>query len=471
MDVQYERDEGGLTTLTIQVPVETVDEIYQKALREFKRHVTVPGFRRGKVPPKLIESIIGPEHIVEHARELLTDQVLPEAMKQVPELVPMDEAEIELGEFRRGEACDLTAKMVCAKVELADYKGVPVELWRADVTAEEALEELELQYRRDAVRRPAEHDQVEPGDEVEFTLRIVRDGVLIEDYGEDDPLRVKIGDNPLNPSLDEHLLGCRIGEHKVAVVTYPDDFDNEELRGQSAEFAFGVLGIVEPEAWPAYIERITGCDDVDEGLERVRSALEERRRYSYRMIARERAIEAVVRASQVDVPTSHVEADVMEELDEYEEELESRGVDLDAVEDQVQAEEERIRERVTYDLHRTAVLRAIGVAEELELEQEDLVQELGMMSSANRVDPRLLMRRLEEQGMMPRVVGQARMRKVGDLLLEWAEVTEVDPPDDDEEADEVDELRPSTVEAVIGEEDELDTTPVALDESEDEPCP
>ncbi|MBZ0171167.1 MAG: hypothetical protein K8E66_02185, partial [Phycisphaerales bacterium] len=282
---------------------------------------------------------------------------------------------------------------------------------------------------------------------------------------------VKIGDNPLNPSLDEHLLGCRIGEHKVAVVTYPDDFNNEELRGQSAEFAFGVLGIVEPEAWPAYIERITGCDDVDEGLERVRSALEERRRYSYRMIARERAIEAVVRASHVDVPTSHVEADVMEELDEYEEELESRGVDLDAVEDQVQAEEERIRERVTYDLHRTAVLRAIGVAEELELEQEDLVQELGMMSSANRVDPRLLMRRLEEQGMMPRVVGQARMRKVGDLLLEWAEVTEVDPPDDDEEADEVDELRPSTVEAVIGEEDELDTTPVALDESEDEPCP
>lgn len=474
MDVTYERDSAGLTTITVQVPAERVDETYQKALRELKRHVAVPGFRPGKVPPKMVESILGQGPILDYAKDLLRESVLPKALAERPELVALDdeEPELELGEFRRGEPCTLTARLTCAVAKLAEYKGLAVERYRAAVTDDEARDQLEREYRESAERVDSGHTIVAEGSEVEFALRIVRDGVLMEDFPPDEPLRVQLGDNDLNPNIDEHLLGLEVGEYKVFEVSYPDDFHNEELRGATAEFAVEVQRLTEREPLEMYLHRVGGYGSLEEATTGLRAALQARRAGTFRIMAREQAVRRLVEGSELDIPSARVEADVMDEIDEFEEALEARGIDLDTVEDQLEGEYARIRDRVTYDLRRSVALRALAQAEQIEVEREDIFYELSMLSQMNQVDPRLMIRRLEEDGQLPAIARAARLRKAAEQLLEWAEVTEVDAPETADEDEEVDMPEAALVEAAIGDdEDALDAADSRIDEPEDEPCP
>lgn len=475
MEVTYDRDPNGRTTFRVVVPPDRVDEAYQRALRELKRRVTVPGFRPGKVPPKLVESIIGPKPIADFAKDLLRDSVLPEALAMVPELVSLDdeEPELELEELRRGEPCTLTAQLTCAKVALAEYKGVEVEQYRAAVDEAAARDQIDREYREYAQRHSSDHEQVQEGDEVEFALRIVRDGVLMEDFPPDDPLRIELGNNDLNPNIDDHLLGCRPGDYKVFEVTYPEDYANEELAGATAEFAVEVQAIVEREPLETFLSRTSPYSTLEEAVAGVRAELEQRRNGTFRILAREKVVRAVVEASQLEIPPSRLEAEIQEEIDEFEEQLEDRGVDLDAIEDQLEVEYDRIRERVTYDMRRSVTLRAIAQHEQIEVEQDDLMHELTLLSHANQVDPRLLVRRLDDQGQMAAVARGARLRKTAEQLLAWAKVTEVEPPDETaEDEPEVDEGGAASVEAVIGEaEDALEAVDSLSDEPEDEPCP
>lgn len=143
MDVRYTRDEAGLATLTITVDAEQIDQIYTRALKDLRRHINAPGFRPGRVPPKMVETIVGREQIAEYAQDLLKEQVYPDALAEVPTLVTLDEPELDLESFERGSEATLIAKVRTAQVTLGEYSGLPIERWRATVTDEEALEQLQ----------------------------------------------------------------------------------------------------------------------------------------------------------------------------------------------------------------------------------------------------------------------------------------------------------------------------------------
>ncbi|NUQ01864.1 MAG: FKBP-type peptidyl-prolyl cis-trans isomerase, partial [Armatimonadetes bacterium] len=256
MEVQHERDQAGMTTVRAEVPAEVVNEVYDKALRRLKRQVNVPGFRRGKVPPKMVESILGKENILEYAKELFEERVVPEALSELPTLVALEAPELTIDHFERGEAAQVTVRVLTAMVQLGETKGLAVEQMRSVIEDAAAEAELARYHQTNATYAEADHSDVRDGDHVLFALRIVRDGLLMEEYTSEDPLRVKIGDNHLNPNIDDHLIGVSAGQTTSFEVTYPDDYENEDLRGATVEFTVEILAVQNLEPMDAMFERL-----------------------------------------------------------------------------------------------------------------------------------------------------------------------------------------------------------------------
>ncbi|MCC7494743.1 MAG: trigger factor [Fimbriimonadaceae bacterium] len=429
MDVRHERDASGMTSIRIDVPTAVVDEVYAATVRELKRQITVPGFRRGKVPPKMVESIIGREQILDYAKERLQERVYPEAMAELPTLVTLDEPDLQLERFVKGEPCELTVKVLTALVDLGEWEGRAVEQADPPVPADELEAAWTRFCRENREQLEADHTDARTGDVVSFMLRIVRDGFLMEEYGEDDPLQVELGNNSLNPNIDEHLVGLAVGQPATFAVTYPEDYGNDELKGQTVEFTVTLTELLAAEQPAAMLQRLGSDGDIDAAKRRLADSLQSQRRSMARIYAREDAVRQALEGARIDIPRAHLEAEIMEEIEEYEEGLTARGVELDG-DDQaaIAHEEQHIRERVEFDTRREVFLRALAQKEQVELQPEDIANEVSMLSMYNRVEARLLMRRLEENGELPRIARAARIRKAAELVFEKATVTVVEKP-------------------------------------------
>jgi trigger factor len=467
VEVQYERAPSGLTTITAALPAEDIDEAYQQARKEVRRHVKAPGFRPGRVPPKMVESIVGREQILTFATDALRDRALPKVMAELPHLVTLQDADVSLDGVQAGQGATLQVKVVTAEVKLGEYEGAAIERFRAVVSPEQARESLDGEWRSNAQYEPADHDDVRDGDFVHFSLRIVRDGTLIEDYPADDALRIELGNNGLNPSLDDHLRGLSVGQDAVFEVTYPEDHENEELRGATCEFVVEILGVEQRESFESWIQRLGG-DSVEQAVSLAQQSAQVNLAARYHVLARETAVRLLVEGSTIDIPRAEIEAAVMEEIEELEEMLRRRGVPDEELDEVIEHQEERVRERVTYERRREVVLHAVAQTADLKLEQEDLAREIAVLANVNGVEPRLMMRRLEEGGQLGTVARNARSRKAAEHVLDVATVTEVDPPvpgADAEDDHAHDEEQP--VALVTADEDD----DVAAREPEDEPCP
>ncbi|MBI5831096.1 MAG: trigger factor [Armatimonadetes bacterium] len=459
MEVRYTRDSAGMATLEIDVDAERVDALYQRAVKDLRRHVNLPGFRPGRVPAKMVESIIGRDRIADYARDLCKEQLYPEALDQVPTLVALDEPEVELEDFAPGTGAKLIAKVKSAEVSLGDYQGMAVERFRVDVTTEEAQAELDRQYRQYAEYADADHEDVRDGDVAVFTLRIIRDGILVDEWTEQEPVRLNVGANQLQPNIDANLIGLMVGQDSVFDVTYPADYGNEDLAGQTVEFAVSVIAVQSREGMTEWAAK-AGFESVEDAIGAVRTSIVSQRAERFRLRSREDAVLKLIESATIDYPRSEVDAAVMEEIETLEEEMRERGTADDEIDAAVEAQTAGIRERVEYERRREVALRALAQAEKIELDREDIAREISMMSTLNRVEPRLMMRRLEEEGMLGEVARNARLRKAAEWLVAQAQVTEVDPP----AADAAVAPEPVATAPIVDDEPEVA-------EPEDEPCP
>ncbi len=445
MEVRYERESNGMTTITVEVPTETVDEVYQQALKDVKKHVSVPGFRRGKVPPRMVESIVGKDQILDMSKELLERKVFPEAMNELKELLLLGEADVELLHLAPGKPCEMAIKALTAKVQLPEFGDLTVERWRADVddaTVEAAARHF---YTDRAEYAAADHSDVRQGDSVVFALRIVRDGFLADEYGEDDPLRVEIGNNKLNPNIDEHLLGLMVDQEVTFDVTYPEDYHDESFRGQTVDFTVKVTAIEARESFEAFAARQSDEGTVEALYQQMREFMERERKSLFGQVATEQVLQKAIEAARFDIPRAHLEATVMDALegDDEDEDDEDDDLDDDELDDDDLAEDDgdeadepedeeareaRIRAEVEQDMKRSLLLRAVLKRGDVEFKSDDIMPELTTIAIRNRIEPRVLMQRLADSGDLDGVVQMAANRKAAEFILQQAQVTEIDPP-------------------------------------------
>ena len=434
------------------VPPAEVDQAIGRAARSIARDMRLPGFRKGKAPPALVIQRVGFGPVLEDAIR----EALPEwYMRAVYEsgIAPIGDPEVEVTESptEQGEPLSFAFEIgVRPEAALGDYLGLEVERPEAEVPDEMVDRELdrlrESMARLEPVDRPAAE-----GDHllVDFTGRL--DGEEFEGGSATGEV-IEIGSGRLIPGFEEQLVGAVGGGEVEVEVTFPEDYGAEHLAGKDAAFAVSVAEVREkrlPEADDELAVSVSEFETIgelrDDIAERLAEALSERADQDFRV----NVVDAVADRATVDVPEALAEARASERWQRVERQIAGSGMNPDSwLQMQGKTREEVIAESLPdaeREIRREAAVVAVADAEGIEVDDAELLEELGPVAEKERTTPEKLLERLSRDGRDGAIREDIRVRKAIDRLVESA--TPVPVPvslgtEDDGEEEEQDPGKP-----------------------------
>ena len=235
MSLQVEKLEKNMAKLTIEVPASDLEKALQSAYKKQKNKISLPGFRKGKVPRQMIEKMYGAEIFFDDAANEIIPKAYADAYDEC-ELEIVSRPEINIVQIEKGKPFIFTAEVATKrKVTLGDYKGLKVDKVSTRVTQKEVDEEIEKERERNARTIEVTDRAVQDKDEVTLDFEGFVDGVAFEGgKGEDYPLT--IGSGSFIPGFEEQLIGAEIDKEVEVNVTFPKEYHSEELAGKDATF-------------------------------------------------------------------------------------------------------------------------------------------------------------------------------------------------------------------------------------------
>ncbi len=411
----------------VEVPADQVGRGLQRAARSLAREMKMPGFRKGKAPPSLVIQRLGFGTVLQEAiREslpewyeqgLLSSGINPVGDPNI-EIVSAPEAEDEALEFKFEIA-------VRPPATLGEYKGLEVGKAEAEPTEEIVDREVERIRTGFTKLEPVERAAAD-GDVLLVDFEGLRDGKAFEGGKASDYL-LELGGGQLIEGFEEQLTGAEAGEERKVEVTFPEDYQAEELAGEDAVFVVEVKEVREkvlPELDDDFASEASEFETLEELrgdiAKRVSEAVDERAEQDFRVAA----VDAAVDAASVDMPTELVQARAEERWDRVERQLAARGMDPNTyLQMQGKTREELLEESkpdAERELKRESVLAAIAEAEAIEVSEEEMVEALAHTAEHERTTPEKLLERLRENGRDAMVREDIAVRKAIDLVAESA---------------------------------------------------
>ena len=418
--------------LTVEVEPARVKKAFDRAARELSKQVSIPGFRPGKAPRRLLEQRIGRSAIVQAAMEEAISEYYVEALER-EEVPAVSQPELEVDSFDEQEGCAFTATVeVRPELDPPDHTGITVAFpdWEVD---DDAVDE-HLELLRD---RFAEVEEVEraakDGDFVTLALRLEVDGVEVEDAAVEDAL-YQVGSEGVTPKLDEELPGAVAGDELTYVDMLPDEYP--EHGGEEATFHVTVKDVrakTLPELDDDFAATASGFDTLEELREDVRASLFRRRIAEAQHDLRARVLEAYLARVEVELPPSMVEAEKQARIAQLEGQAERLGVGAEELLEAQGTSREQFEERMQEQAQSSVKARLVldRLAEELEIgvEPSELEEEILRHAQASGVAPERIAEIIREQGSFPALIGDVVRRKTIDAIVA---ATSIDggPPDD-----------------------------------------
>jgi len=367
------RDHGSpwRKLLVIEVPPDELERAFQDVVEEFRGRVELPGFRRGKVPRNVIELQFG--HSMEHeVLERVVKRSYESAIRD-QKLEPVSYPTIEKIEFARGKPLTYEAQVeIRPKVTPKEYLGLDVETKETQISDEDVDKTLEALRQRTAEWAPVDRPAGEGDAVLVDYVRLNAKGKPIRKTEQKDAL-VELGASGLLPEFRSNLVGAKAGEHRNFQVTYPAEFGNEELRGQTATFSVDVQGVRERRVRPLddeFAKEIAGMRDMAELRARVRLNLEGEARVKAQREQEEALVDQIIARNPVDLPDSMVH----EYLEELLQRLRGEGREW------TPEEEERFRKEyrplAERRIKRDLLLDSIARLESVTVTDEDIDQAL-----------------------------------------------------------------------------------------------
>ena len=392
MSLQLEKLENNMAKLTIEVPAEELESAIEKAYQKNKSKISVPGFRKGKVPRKMIEQMYGKEVFYEDAANELIPGAYDKAVKECEEEI-VSSPKIDVTQIEAGKPFIFTAEVALKpEVKLGKYKGVKVEKIETEVTDEEVNAALDKERENNARTISVEDRAVKDGDMTVIDFEGFVDGVAFEGgKGENYPLT--IGSGAFIPGFEEQLVGAELNKETEVNVTFPEDYHAEDLKGKAAVFKCTVKEIKEkelPELDDEFASEVSEFDTLDEYKEDMKKKLAEKKENEAKNKKEEAAIEAIINDSEMDIPDAMVETQQRQMVEEFAQRLQMQGLSLDQyfqftglnvqmMLDQVKPQaEKRIKSRL--------VLEAVAEAENFEVTEEELEKELARMGEMYQME-------------------------------------------------------------------------------------
>ena len=409
MSLQVEKLEKNMAKLTIETGVEEFEKAIEKAYQKQKKQISIPGFRKGKVPRQMVEKMYGKEVFFEEAANILIPDAYDKALDECEEDI-VSSPQIEVTQIEAGKPFVFTATVALKpEVKLGKYKGVKVDKMDTAVTEEEVDAQLEKERQNNARNITVEDRPVKDGDMTTLDFEGFVDGEAFEGgKGENYPLT--IGSGAFIPGFEEQLVGAKIGEETEVKVTCPEDYQAEHLQGKEAVFKCTVKEIKErelPELNDEFASDISEFETLAEYREDVKKNLEEQKIKDAKRAKEDAAVKAAVDASEMEIPDAMIETQQKQMVDEFaqritmqglsmEQYLQFTGTNYQQMVEQVKPQaEERIRSRL--------VLEAVAKAENLDATEEEYEDELKTMAEVYQMEVdkvRDLMGEREKKGIM-----------------------------------------------------------------------
>lgn len=392
MSFIIEKLDKNMAKLTIEVSVEDFEKAVEVAYQKNKGKIEVPGFRKGKVPRKMIEQMYGKEVFFEDA----ANEVIPEAYEKA-----YDECEeeivsapkIEVTQIEAGKPFIFTAEVALKpEVKLGKYKGIKVDKVAVEVTEEEVNEAIETERKNSARTVSVEDRPIKDGDTTVIDFEGFVDGVAFEGgKGENYPLT--IGSHSFIDTFEEQLIGKSINDEVEVNVTFPEDYHAEELKGKPALFKVTIKEIKEnqlPELDDEFAEEVSAYDTFAEYKESVKKNLEEKKEADAKNAKEEAVVEAIIADAEMEIPEAMIATQQRQMVDEFAQRLAMQGLSMEqysqftgmtaaAMMEQVKPQaEKRIKSRL--------VLEAVVEAEKIEVSDAEYEEELAKMAEAYKME-------------------------------------------------------------------------------------
>jgi trigger factor len=424
------KGEGHEVTLRVEAGPDDLADILEQTYKDLGAKVKVPGFRKGKIPKKVIDSHLGADYVRSEAVKngLPTLYVMGVMDAGIVPVSDPDINIIEAGEDEEGRIIFEAKVDVKPEVTVTDYKGIKLEAPDTEVTDEDLKEALDEARDRFATLEVVEMRPAEKGDFVMFDYKVFTESVPLEGKQGSDRM-TEIGAEDFLPGFDEQLQGARKGDILDVVVSFPPDYGDPALVGKPATFRTIVKEIkrkVLPEMNDDLAKEVSHFETLDEFKQDLRERIARIKEMMGQRQLKEQAVQVVAESTFVDLPDSMVEHQVQGEVVEMTEELAERGITLDdylqALKGSRHELEKAIRERVIDSIKAELVLDAIAAAEGIEVsdeEAEDYIRENALAAGG---DPEKVIADARKHGRILNVKANLRLSKAVDLLVENAAV-------------------------------------------------
>ena len=332
MSMQVEKLDNNMAKLTIEVSADDFEKACNDAYNKNKSKISIPGFRKGKVPRQIIEKTYGPGIFYEDAADICIRNTYGEELDANKEIEVVSRPEIEVTQCEKGKSFIYVASVALKpEVKLGKYKGVKIEKVSTEVTDADVDAEIEKERRANSRTIVVEDRPVKDGDITVINFEGFVDGVAFEGgKGENYPLT--IGSGQFIPGFEEQLIGAKIGEDVEVNVTFPEDYQAEDLAGKAAVFKCKVNEIKEtelPEADDEFASEVSDFDTIAEWKEDLMKSLTEKKLASAKEEKENKALEAAVENAEMVIPDAMAEFECEQMINDYAMRLSQQGLSID----------------------------------------------------------------------------------------------------------------------------------------------
>ena len=326
-----EKQEHSIVALTIEITKAEFEAAKDKAFKKTGKNITVPGFRKGHAPRKMIEKLYGEGVFFEEAFNI----IYPDAMEMAVEkagIKPVGRADVDLGDPAEEGGLTIIAKVpVEPEVELGEYKGVEVEKETVKVPAADVKAELNRLAQRNA-RTETVDRKAKKNDTVDIDFEGFVDGVAFEG-GKAEHHMLTLGSGTFIPGFEDQLIGCKAGDEKDVVVTFPEEYHAKELAGKEAVFKCKVHKVEEtilPEIDDEFAKDVSDtCETLDDLKKEITDRLKKERQDAADHAMEEKILDAVIADMKADIPQAMVEGQIDSMVQDFGYRLQMQGMQLD----------------------------------------------------------------------------------------------------------------------------------------------
>ena len=417
MSVQVEKLEKNMAKLTIEVSSEEFENAIAKAYKKNKNKISMPGFRKGKAPRAMIEKMYGKGIFYEDAANSIIPDAYADAAKD-SELEIVAQPEIDVTQIESGKPFIFTATVALKpEVTLGEYKGIEVEKKEVEVTDEEV--EAEINKVRESNARMLDIDDraTQDGDTVLIDFDGYVDGKQFEG-GKADDYSLVLGSHSFIDNFEEQLVGKNIGDDVEVNVTFPENYQAEELQGKPAVFKVKIKEIKVkelPELDDDFAQDVSNFDTIAEYKEDLKKKLTENKEEALKREREEVVIGKIIENAQMDIPEQMVDAQTRQMTQEFAQRLSSQGLSIDqymqftGLTPQKMLEE--LKPQALKRIQSRLVLEAVVAAENIETTEEELDKEIENMASMYQM----------EVDKLKEVIGEEEKKQIGlDLAVQKA---------------------------------------------------